>query len=35
MCLFPAWFAVLAGVFAALVFYTAAARILRAWRSFS
>jgi phosphatidylglycerophosphate synthase len=34
MCLFPSWFSVLAGVFAALVFYTAAVRIFRAWRSF-
>jgi phosphatidylglycerophosphate synthase len=34
MCLFPDWFPVLAGVFAAMVFFTAATRILRAWRSF-
>jgi phosphatidylglycerophosphate synthase len=34
MCLFPSWFPVLAGVFAAMVFYTAAVRVFRAWRSF-
>ena len=33
-CLFPAWFAVLACVFAAATFWTAAARIILAWRTF-
>jgi len=33
-CIFPGWFAVLAYVFAALTFYTAASRIVLAWRTF-
>jgi len=33
-CLFPAWFAPLAFLFAAATFYTAAARIVLAWRTF-
>ena len=33
-CLFPAWFSVLAYLFAALTFYTAVSRIVLAWRTF-
>jgi len=33
-CLFPAWFAVLACVFAAATFWTAGARVILAWRTF-
>lgn len=33
-CLFPAWFAMLAAVFAAMTFFTAASRIILAWRTF-
>lgn len=33
-CLFPAWFSVLAYAFAAATFWTAAARIVLAWRTF-
>lgn len=33
-CLFPAWFPVLAYIFAALTFYTAVSRIMLAWRTF-
>jgi phosphatidylglycerophosphate synthase len=34
MCLLPAWFPAIAGLFAAMVFFTATMRILRAWRGF-
>lgn len=34
-CVFPGWFALLAYVFAAMTFYTAAARIALAWRHFA
>jgi len=34
-CVFPGWFAQLAYVFAAMTFYTAAARIALAWRHFA
>jgi phosphatidylglycerophosphate synthase len=33
-CLFPAWFAVLACVFAAATFWTAGTRVILAWRTF-
>lgn len=33
-CLFPAWFPVLAHVFAAAVLWTAGARVILAWRTF-
>lgn len=35
MCLFPAWFATLALLFAGLTLYTAAARIMLAWKRFA
>jgi phosphatidylglycerophosphate synthase len=33
-CLFPAWFPLLAYIFAALTFYTAVSRVVLAWRTF-